>query len=338
MKFIKKWGSTIVVVLLLVVLAVVLLVGYKAITEYKDTIAQQQASIDDMSRFIDEDIGELINSYVLKESVRVGDILNEEMFEAVTIPEKVAYTNKEVEVETVDANGKTIKTTELQKALSVVTNLNSVLGKKFRIDLDQGAILMNDFIIDEPVKNDERKYQLVLDRLPTDLQVYDYVDLRIQLTYGQDFIAISHKRVEDLDLENNLITFIFNENEINTYNSMLLDRAMYNNVEVYALKYIDTTSQTAAESYYPVNKNIAEILAINPNIINTVKKEMQLERAQLNSIMGGDIDTYSDRELETVQREINQFRTQVSRDISGAIRQRIRAEQEAARQAARNGG
>lgn len=338
MKFIKKWGSTIVIVLLLVVLAVVLLVGYKAITEYKDTIAQQQASIDDMSQFIDEDIGELINSYVLKESVRVGDILNEEMFEAVTIPEKVAYTNKEVEVETVDANGKTVKTTELQKALSVVTNLNSVLGKKFRIDLDQGAILMNDFIIDEPVKNDERKYQLVLDRLPTDLQVYDYVDLRIQLTYGQDFIAISHKRVEDLDLENNLITFIFNENEINTYNSMLLDRAMYNNVEVYALKYIDTTSQTAAESYYPVNKNIAEILAINPNIINTVKKEMQLERAQLNSIMGGDIDTYSDRELETVQREINQFRTQVSRDISGAIRQRIRAEQEAARQAARNGG
>lgn len=338
MKFIKKWGSTIVIVLLLVVLAVVLLVGYKAITEYKDTIAQQQASIDDMSQFINEDIGELINSYVLKESVRVGDILNEEMFEAVTIPEKVAYTNKEVEVETVDANGKTVKTTELQKALSVVTNLNSVLGKKFRIDLDQGAILMNDFIIDEPVKNDERKYQLVLDRLPTDLQVYDYVDLRIQLTYGQDFIAISHKRVEDLDLENNLITFIFNENEINTYNSMLLDRAMYNNVEVYALKYIDTTSQTAAESYYPVNKNIAEILAINPNIINTVKKEMQLERAQLNSIMGGDIDTYSDRELETVQREINQFRTQVSRDISGAIRQRIRAEQEAARQAARNGG
>lgn len=335
MKFIKKWGILIVTLFFLAIIGVLLLIGFKAKGEYELTIENQENSINTMSSFIDNDIGPLVNCYVLTKPVRVGDIIEEDMLQEVSVPEKIAYTNKEVEVETTDESGNTVVTTENQRTMNLVLNKNDILGKKFRTELDEGAIILTDFVVDETVENSQRFYHLLLDDYPVDIQEGDYIDIRILLTYGEDFIALPHKRVEKLDLENGLFTFIFNEEEINIYNSMLLDYAMYPTVKIYALKYIDSTQQTSAQSYYPINNNIAEMVAINPNILNLVEKEMLLEREQLNAIMGGDTSTFEERELNQVQTEIAAYRRTLNQDITSAIRTRVRQEEEAARAAAR---
>ena len=334
MKFFKKWGILIVFLVMLAIIATILFIGYKAVTTYKQTIADQQASIDDMSNFIDNEVGELVNCFVLTKDVRVGDLIESDMLEQVTVPERLAYSNQDVLVEVPQDDGTVLYETQKQRALTVVTNANEILGKKFRVDLNEGALVMLDFVVNEVLENDQREYQLLLDQYPTDIKEGDYIDIRILLTFGQDFIALPHKRIEKLDLYNGLFTFVFNEDEINTYNSMLLDKDMYSNVNIYALKYLDTAQQVAAEAYYPVNTNIQEMLTINPNILNTVKKEMQLKREELNAIMGGYIDEFDDRELNQTISSLAQYRQQYTQGLNGAIRSRIQAEEEAARRAA----
>ena len=92
MKFLKKWGTLLVAILMLAIIAVLCLVGLTSINKYKATIAEQQESIDAMRNTIDNDIGPLIDCYVVNQSVRVGDEITEDNITAIQVPEKIAYT------------------------------------------------------------------------------------------------------------------------------------------------------------------------------------------------------------------------------------------------------
>ena len=48
-------------------------------------------------------------------------------------------------------------------------------------------------------------------------------------------------------------------------------------------------------------KNISEITAIDPNILEAVKQEMVIKRAQIDNAMGGSVDEKSDTELEKIR-------------------------------------
>lgn len=326
MKFLKKWGILIVSLLFIVVIVTLCLIGVKSINTYKDTIEQQNNTIASLEAGITA-IGDTTECYVVNQSVRVGQEITEDMLSEVTVPLHIAYSNKMVKDE--DGNESP------ERALSVITSPNEVVGKQFRVSLDEGAILLSDFVQEKVIDNTDRYYQLVVDNYPTDIQLGDYVDLRIQFTYGEDFIAIPHCKIEAIDLTYGLFTFIFDENDIAIYNSMLLDKAMYSTVNIYMLKYVDTTSQTAAESYYPVNKNISEILTINPNILEAAKEEMMLERAQLNAILGGDIDTFDERALTKVQQYLDDIRQDNSKAQTNSIKQRVKDEAAAAKERAK---
>lgn len=336
MKFFKKWGALLVAIFMLAIIAVLVLLGMQSINKYKATIANQQASIDSMSSFIDNDIGPLIDCYVVTESVRVGDEITEENITAVQVPEKIAYTLETVMVESTNEKGKPIMVEEKQQRLNLVTNANDVIGKKFRVHLNEGSILLSDFVIEEPLSNSDRYYQLCVDDFPTNIDIGDYVDLRIQFVFNEDFIALPHLRIVDADLGTGLFTFIFDEQEINTYNSMLLDKALYGNVRIYMLKYVDSDAQPAAESWYPLNNNISDILTVNPNILEAVKEEMQLERAELNALMGGDIDTYDAERLEEVREYLADFRKDTAKDVTKTLNNRLKAEAAAAKAAAKS--
>lgn len=335
MKFIKKWGPWFVCLLLAVAMAAVCIIGLRSINEYKNVLNTQQSSIESMSSFIDNDVGPMIDCYVVNSSVRVGDKVTEDLLTPISIPEKIAYADKEVEVESTDEKGNTVITTETQRVLNVVTSINDIVDKEFRIDLDANSILSPDDVIDSRVDNTSRYHEMIVDDFPTDIMPGDYVDIRIRFTYGEDFIALPHKRIEKLDLRNGIFTIILNENELNIYDSMLLDKAMYDSTTIYMLKYVDNSSQSAAEGFYPVNKNVAEIIAANPNLTNLVEEAMKLEREQLNSIMGGDLDTFDSKKLTDVENEIRNISRDLSKSKNSSINERVKAEAKAAAEAAK---
>lgn len=335
MKFLKKWGILLVSILFLAIIAVLVLVGMKSINEYKSTIDAQKASIEEMDFFIQNDIGPLVDCYVINRQVRVGDTITEDMLDPISIPEKVAYTTKMVTVEKEGNKGAIYYEEEPETTINVVTNKNDVVGKKFRVSLGEGQLLLTDYVTDSIIGNSERIFQMVINNYDVNIKAGDYVDIRIKFTYGEDFIAIPHKRVESVNVSSGMFTFHFSEDEIATYSSMLLDMAMYPACEIYVLRYIDSESQTAAQAYYPMNTNVAEILAINPNILELVEQEMILEREQLNAIMGGDMDSFDEKELENLQGTIEKMREDLNKSIAGGIKERVKAEEAAAKAAAK---
>lgn len=340
MRILKKYWQLGLSAILIVVILVLVLIGIITITSMKNTINEQQASMTTMESFIDTDVGPMVTCYVVTKAVRAGEEITSDSLEEISVPEKIAYTSEqvEVEVENTDENGNTTVTTELQdeKRLDFVTSIDFEKKKYFRVDMAKGTILMEQNMLDEKLDNTARYYQFTVDDFPTDIKEGDYVDIRIRFTYGEEFIALPRIKIVSIDLENSLFTAVLTEEQINTYSSMLLDKAMYESTQIYMIKYVDAGAQYAAEAYYPVNNNIREMIAANPNIINLISKEIQLERKKLNSMLGGDYETFDDQELNNVKRQISQISREFSSEKTSSIRNRLRAEEEARREAARN--
>ena len=122
------------------------------------------------------------------------------------------------------------------------------------------------------------------------------------------------------------------------YISMLIYKAMLDSVEIYMFNYVDASSQAAAEGFYPINDNVSEIISANPNILSLVQEEMKLERQQLNSIMGGGLDSFDSKDLNKISNQIENFQDDLVGEKSVSIKDRIKAEEKAAKEAAKAQG
>lgn len=314
MKFLKKWGIIIVTIFFVVAMVIMALLFAKSAGKYKSDIASLNSTIADLESSL-VDIGSLDTGYILQENARVNTLITEdnvdELFQAISITDKMT------------------------ENWNVVTSKNDLIGKYFRNNLNAGTLVFKENLVDKKIENSERNYQLVVDDLPTNINVGDVIDIRIKFPFGEDFIGISYKEILELDLSNGIVTVNLKEDEIERYNSMLFDRAIYPAASIYILKYTDPSGQAPAEVYYPLNTNINDILEINPNILEDVKDEMVLERQYLNELIGGSVDTLTEKELAKLQTQISTLNRGTSRSLQQALKSRIKAEAEAAKAAAK---
>lgn len=158
-----------------------------------------------------------------------------------------------------------------------VQDTTSIIGKYFKIGINPGTPILNNMIMEEELDATSRIHDIVLDSLTVGADVGDYIDIRIRMPYGDDYIVISHKRIYAVN--DSTIQVRFTELEWNTYLGAMVDYFL--NVDygctIYGTKYIEPGLQPDAVEFYAVPTNIAALLQKNPNIID---KE---EAASLNS-------------------------------------------------------
>ena len=120
----------------------------------------------------------------------------------------------------------------------------------------------------EEVDDTLRDRDIVLDRITVGIAVGDYVDIRMTMPYGDDYVVIPHKRVYGIN--EGTIKLYLTELEWNTYLGAEVD--YYLNKEygctIYADKYVEPGLQQDAVAYYAVPTNIAALLQKNPNIVD----------------------------------------------------------------------
>ena len=342
MKFIKKWWQLGVIIMLVVIMVVLVLLGLKSINMYKEAIYDQQDSIEQLENFVEDydgnGVGNMIDCYILSRSVRVGETIQEDDLMPITIPEKIAYTEHDVDVTSTDENGKEVVSTETEKVIDVITSLNDVEGKYYRVDMEKGTVLLSQYIADYKIENSARYREIIVDSFPTDIKAGDYVDINISFGTFEEFVALPYIKIEEVNITNGIFKVIFTDYQESVYNSMLLDKALYDNVTIDMIKYVDASAQSAAQAFYPINTNIIEVMAVNRNLIGLVEEEMLLERQELNKSLGGDLDekTEDERDASKVVQSIKLVKNQLSSALSSSIRDRIKAEEAAAKEAARN--
>lgn len=124
---------------------------------------------------------------------------------------------------------------------------------------------------DNPVQNDVRKQEYNMLVLPMDLQEGDYIDVRIMLPSGQDYIVVAKKEVAIPKINGvpseNTIWMNLSEDEILHMSCAIIDAYQIRGSKIYVTKYTEAGMQDAAIPTYPINESTSQLLRNDPNIL-----------------------------------------------------------------------
>lgn len=223
------------------------------VEEYEERVASLQATINAH--------GGEVTCFTVSTSVMPGDEITEDVLEPVT---KLAS----------NINGQ------------YVTDINSILGKYFKIGLTNGSPILTDMVMSEQIRDDMREVDIYVDRWTVGLEEGDYVDINITMPYGDDYYVLSHKRI--MGINENTLKVYLTAAEWETYQGALVD--YYLNTEygctIYAQKYIEPGIQQEAVAFYTPPANIAALLQKNPNVIEKEElANMQSWRSSIEELL-----------------------------------------------------
>ena len=180
-------------------------------------------------------------------------------------------------------SGKKIEDTDLgyiEVPVSMATNLVSdmeyLVGKHYKVGLKAGTVITEDVIYEEVITDDLRYFDIVTHQNPIGLQAGSFVDIRIQMPMGEDYIAIPHRQVKAIN--SGILKVAITEEDIHTYNSMLVDSIIYPGTQIYAVEYIEGGVQKPAEAYYPKSTNIVAIAQKDPNMLTAIRQDILQRR------------------------------------------------------------
>lgn len=140
---------------------------------------------------------------------------------------------------------------------------------------------------DNIVRNDVRKQEYNMIVLPMDLTTGDYIDVRIMLPSGQDYIIVSKKEVEipivnSVDSEDT-IWINLTEDEILHMSCAIIDAYKVKGAKLYVTKYTEAGMQEAATPTYPASESALAVLQSDPNILERAMNEIRERYSNTNA-------------------------------------------------------
>lgn len=242
----------------------------------KDSIRNQLQSQLKIANKTIEEIGNITDCYTVSSDVKAGAEVTKKTLDILPMPDK--YLNE----------------------LYVLSESDAV-GKFFKVDVHPGTPLTQDLLMSEAVDDTIREQDVYLDNWPLGTKVGDYVDIRLTLPKGEDYIVLSHKRIYDINAST--IKIKINERERHFLGASLIDKFINNSygATMYGAKYTDPGLQKPATVYYNIPDNIMTVIANNPNIIdkildtsisrNIIEGQMQMDQ-KVGSALGTGRSSY----------------------------------------------
>lgn len=208
-------------------------------------------------------------------------------------------TLQDVETKLVPSNA--IKATDMAQ---YVTEKSSA-----KIELRKGTILTTDMINKEGVETTSdvrlQEYNMVI--LPSQLQNGEFVDIRLRLPSGEDYIVLSRKYIEQTN--NDTIWISVAEEEILTMSNAIVEAYIMEGSLLYATTYIDAGMQNAATPTYVATQEVINLMSADPNITTTAynalaqrynTESVRSQRAVINSAKNG----YANDAITNIEKNI----------------------------------
>ena len=216
-------------------------IQYREAASEKEVLIQQNAVLQNS---IDA-IGPITQVWTVKVDVFAGKVINEDELIQQTIP-----------VSSITDN--------------YIMDKADLVGKYYKVDMHPGVSLTKDVIMEEVLDSIVYERDMTFDYLPLGLAVGDYVDIRIMLPYGEEFIIIEHERVMQIVENARTIKLLLNEAQLALWTSAMTDDALWGGkgLQLYVTKYVEPGITELAVPYYPVRKEMESVVTLNPNIKN----------------------------------------------------------------------
>lgn len=151
-----------------------------------------------------------------------------------------------------------------------------------KVDMKANTVITRDLVVqsDAVVTDDVRKQEYNMVVLPVDLMTDDYVDIRLMLPNGQDFIVVSKAQVTvpvngDGTYVSDTISINLREDEILSMSNAIVEAYGILGSKLYATRYAEPGLQAASLPTYTPNNETSALIESNPNIVNIAKEELK---------------------------------------------------------------
>ena len=144
-----------------------------------------------------------------------------------------------------------------------------------KIDMKANTVLASSFIAraDKIDTDDVRQQEYNSFVLPVDLFTGDYIDIRLMLPNGQDYIVVSKKQVTVPNVSGSYLTdtiqMKMSEDEILSVSNAIVDAYRMDGSKLYVTKYTEAGMQEASSPTYVVSDEVAKLIESDPNIVST---------------------------------------------------------------------
>lgn len=156
-----------------------------------------------------------------------------------------------------------------------------------KIDMKKNTVVTPDLVVqsDEVVTDDVRREEYNMIVLPMDLATDDYIDIRLMMPNGQNFVVVSKTQVEvpentDGTYVTDTIWANLREDEILALSSAIVEAHGIQGAKLYANKYAEPGLQKAATPTYVPNSETTALINSNPNVVELAKKELSARYSQ----------------------------------------------------------
>lgn len=173
--------------------------------------------------------------------------------------------------------------------LGAELDAKKLVGKIVRYNIPRNIVLLSSMVSNNIVGVDIRKQELNCIVLPSDLAEGEYIDVRLVLPNGVDYIVLAQKQV--IDIENDTIQLNLSEEEILLLDSAIVDSYLTAGSKLYAIKYSDpevqikvSTEEIDEARTYIAEKLAEELIARGAIAENTTEKVETIVDSVVNQI------------------------------------------------------
>ena len=188
-------------------------------------------------------IGDMVTVYTVASNVRAGDEVTESSLQTMSMPSSTVGDN-------------------------YITDSSEVIGKYYKVSLSPLTPLTDDCFMEDELDDTVRDIDIVVDRWTVGLQEGDYIDLRITLPRGDDYVVLSHLRVRSMGQAT--LKVYLTEEQWHQYVGALVDYYLNSQfgASIYAVKYVEPGVQAPAICYYAVPESVENAMLLDPNIVD----------------------------------------------------------------------
>ncbi|MBQ9314336.1 MAG: hypothetical protein IJ220_04960 [Clostridia bacterium] len=212
--------------------------------------------------------GEVVQRYVFTKDLTAGTVITAEDIKYVDVKGESAPLNSYEYRESV-VNGKK----------TVVDRKNSIIGKRLKVNVNEKTIVTESlFFEDDKMPNlDTRLQEFNMITLPSDLNVGDYIDVRIRFATGEDFSVLVGKEIKSFGAtgsQSNTIFLKLSEEEIVRMSSAIIESYINDGIMLYANKYVDPANQLFDYDYIDLVEEYEKVRYVSTDTYNIVSGEM----------------------------------------------------------------
>lgn len=206
------------------------------------------------------------------------------------------------------ANVKSVEVTADAFPSDAISTANLTDTTIAKVDLKKGTVLSNAIVVEsnEQTTADLREQEYNMIVLPQYLEENDYIDVRLMLPTGQDYIVLSKKRVKSATEDT--IWIDVGEDEIVTMSNAIVEAYIMKGSKLYATTYTEPGNQNNATPTYPVSREVLELINSDPNIRETAKNSLwqRYNASQRNGAINSAIGNYQDSALQNIENNLEE--------------------------------